>query len=349
MRRAGSRTLTMGGWSTMGVFVVSGVVDEFVESYVAALADRSADLDRVTRRPSGLDAAGMLEALAHPWFTEPGRQSIGLQMMTDFMAPEGSLYFDAIYGDFRGQAAIRNWLVPTMATIDFIEFVPTAPAVMFDDGLGGTSLDEWQMFANIGDDRLPLSRGVSVRRYRDGWITWACDVYDTGPFRQPNPDPNAEPAPIPDWPRTTWEPDRTVADRRVAEMDYAEIANEFHPTDSEYHDPIFGVIRGRDAIRAWLTDIMAKVGNIAFEPLGPTLDNGEVSVNEWQQVAIQPDGTRAFMTRGTSVRRRRGGQMVYAADYFDTAPFLDPEVQAVSHACGSTVSLADVQRYRSVE
>jgi hypothetical protein len=326
---------------------MSSVANEFVESYVATMADWPIDLGRVQHEPSGLDAAGMMATLEHPWFTEPGRQPMAMQMMSDFMAPNGSLYFDAIYGDLRGQSAIRNWLLPTMASIDFIDFVPTATSVLFDDGLGGTSLDEWQMFAKIGDDSIPLSRGVSVRRYRDGWITWACDVYDTGPFRQPNPDPNAEAMPIPDWPRTVWERDSSVVEVQVADFDFGAFADEFHPTDSVYIDPIFGEIRGRDAIRTWLTDIMAKAGNVVFEPLGPELDNGETSVQEWQQMAVQPDGTRVFMTRGTSVRRRSGDYIVYAADYFDTAPFADAEVQAASQACGSTITPADILRYRT--
>jgi hypothetical protein len=320
---------------------------EFVESYVAEAADHPVVVDRLIREPSGLDGAGIIDALEHPWFKEPGRQPLAMQMMCDLMAPApgASIYYDAIYGAFHGQAAIRGWLLPTMASIDFIEFVPTAEPVLFDDGSGGTSLDEWQMFLQLGDDRLPLSRGVSVRRFRDGWISWACDVYDTGPFRQPNPDPTAEAAPLPPWPRVTWEVDSNVAEVRAAETDYAELAESFHETDSVYIDPIFGEIRGRVAIRAWLTDVMPKIGNVVFEPLGPFLDNGDVSVREWQQMALLPDGSRTFMTRGTSVRRRRDGQIVYAADYFDTAPFLDPEIQAASHSCGSTLSADDVMRY----
>lgn len=102
--------------------------------------------------------------------------------MGDFMKPEGSRYFDAIDGSFYGQADIRGWLVPTMASIDFIEFRPMSDPVFPDDGDGTTSVDEWQMF--MGD--IPFSRGVSVRRFRDGWITWACDVDDTATVMQPD-------------------------------------------------------------------------------------------------------------------------------------------------------------------
>lgn len=292
-------------------------------SFLAGIVGHEHDVDRLVLEPSGLDAAGIVAALEHPALRQPGMQPVGIQLMGDLMAPEGSIYFDAIYGDFHGQSAIRNWLLPTMASIDFIEFVPTEAPVLFDDGLGGTTLDEWQMFAALGEERLPLSRGVSVRRIRDGWITWACDVYDTGPFRVPPP-PGAEAAPLPDWPRTSWTPDPDVPDTRAADIDVAALADAFHPTDSVYHDPVAGEVRGREAIRTWLTEMMAAMGDVVFEPLGPELDNGDVSVREWQQMAVQPDGSRVFMTRGTSVRRRRDGQIVYAADYYDTASLSDP-------------------------
>jgi hypothetical protein len=324
--------------------------EQFVESYLAAHEGQQQDLDRVVSEPTGLDAAGMLAALADPRFTEAGRQSVALEMMSDFMAPTGSIYYDAIYGAFDGQVAVRNWLIPTMASIDFIEFVPTAPHALIDDGLGGTSIDEWQMWAVFGDDRMPLPKGVSVRRYRDGWITWACDVYDTGPFRvPPPPDAGVDAAPIPEWPRTVWRVDPGVAEVLASSVDFGADADEFHPTDSVYHDPIFGEIRGREAIRTWLVDIMGKVGNVVFEPLGLQLDDGTTSVQEWQQMAIQPDESRVFMTRGTSVRRRDAdGLIVYAADYFDTASLMDPDVQAAAIAAGSTITADDIARYRPI-
>ena len=333
----------------------SSAVD-YVGQYIASYEGVEQDMNRLVVEPSGLDAAGMMQALAEPRYTEPGRQSLALEMMSDFMAPNDSIYYDAIYGAYEGQVAIRNWLIPIMATIDFIEFVPTAPHALFDDGAGRTSLDEWQMVAVFGDDRLPLSRGVSVRRYRDGWITWACDVYDTGPFRVPPP-PGMESAleagieagvegdepvePLPVWPRTVWRRDTSVPETMARLVDYGAVADEFHPTDSVYHDPVFGEIRGREAIKSWLTDVMSKVGDVVFEPLGPFLDDGTTSVQEWQQMAIQPDGGRVFMARGTSVRRRDDGFVVYAADYYDTASLTDPEVQAAARAAGATIGSGD--------
>jgi limonene-1,2-epoxide hydrolase len=209
------------------------------------------------------------------------------------------------------------------------------------------------MVANIGDQQIPLSRGCSVRRYRDGWITWACDVYDTGPFRQPPPpemvppgvDPAAAP-PLPPVPAVEWPTDAVAAPADTSPATIAAECAEFHPTDSVYHDP-FGEIHGREAITAWLTDVMPKIGRMAFDPIGPALDDGTTYVQEWVQVAVVSDDERVPMARGTSVRRRVDGQIVYAADYFDTASFLDPAVQAAGAAAGATLTAADIARHRS--
>jgi len=293
-----------------------------VAEHISAFDGENPDLTRIVATPSGLDAAGMMEALNDPRLTEPGRQPIALQMMCDWMAPEGSIYFDSIYGDNRGQSAIRNWLLPVMATIDFIEFVPTGDGVLFDDGQGGTSLDEWQMFVNLDDLHLPLSRGVSVRRYREGWITWSCDVYDTGPFRLPPPpgaDVDVEAEPLPDWPRTVWEREAGRADIVMSERDPDVAADRFHPTDSVYHDPRAGELHGRDAIRDWMRDALPATAGSVFEPLGPRLDDGNTAIQEWQQMRVGAGGSRSFVTRGTSVRRSVDGVVTYAADYYDTA------------------------------
>ena len=363
--------------------------DEFARSYVAEMAGTAMDLDRLVTSPSGLTAEGMMSAIAHP---EMGR--LGITMMADFMKPEGSLYYDAIFGAYHGQKDIRGWLVPAMADIEFIDFVPTGESVFFDDGEGTSSLDEWQMVMNLGDDKIPLSRGVSVRRYRDGWITWACDVYDTAAFRQPPPPemanipgmPSEPPPPLPPWPRVEWTTNTSVTHAPLSEAAKVWVAKRqvsgssplveapsglsnadihalthdpdlgydfdlqsdlFHPTDSIYIDPLFGEFRGQAAIREWLTDIMPRAGALAFEPLGKPLFDGTTSVLEWKQMAIAPDGTRTMMLRGTSVRRHADGWIVYAADYFDTAPLGDPDIQAAAMASGGTITAADVIKYRS--
>ena len=358
-------------------------VDQFVQAYAAEMTGHAMDLDRLVTEPSGLDVPGMLAALGDPRLAR-----LGITLMADFMAPEGSIYYDAIFGAYHGQLAIRGWLVPAMAEIEVIEFVPTAESVLFDDGQGVSSLDEWRMVAKMGDETIPLSRGVSVRRYRDGWITWACDVYDTGAFRQPPPpDSGIEAAPIPPWPRVEWTSDRVAAPAPlsdaaqawlrsrpqgrpagdaslvsvpsglahsemsnvlgdpVASADSHAVSDLFHPTESVYIDPLFGEFHGQAAIRGWLTDVMAKVGNLEFELLGPLLFDGSTSVQEWKQMAVLPNGGKVMMARGTSVRRFADGWVVYAADYFDTAPFADAEIQAAATAAGSTLSAADVAKY----
>jgi hypothetical protein len=234
-----------------------------------------------------------------------------------------------------------------MAEIEFVEFVPKAESVIFDDDEEGTSLDEWQMVANVGDDKIPLSRGVSVRRHAGGWITWACDVYDTGPFRQPPPpEMEIEAAPLPDWPHVDWPVDKgatvpalseradawasqvfdrsTVADQpsglghdemlavlanAATAADLERNSSLFHPTDSLYIDPLVGELTGQDAIRVGLSGRTPRLGGIGVEPIGPLLFDGTTAVQEWVQGSL----------RGTSVRRFADGWVTYAADYFDTA------------------------------
>ena len=294
---------------------------EFVGAYVAEMGGREVDLDRVVTSPSGLSGEEMIQAISHP---DLGR--LGIPLMADFMAPEGSLYYDAIFGAFHGQLAIRQWLVPAMAEIEFIDFVPMSDSVMFDDGEGGTSLDEWQMVMNLDGQKIPLSRGVSVRRYRDGWITWACDVYDTAAFRQPAPPEMAgpPPPPLPPCPRVEWVVDTTVGAGLLT--DPHDIDMPFHETDSVYIDPIAGELHGREAITRWLADVTAMASDSVFEPLGPLLSDGTTSVQEWTQTVVGTDGV-VTTRRGTSVRRVEDGLVEYAADYYDTAVPTDADLE----------------------
>lgn len=313
-------------------------IDEFVSRFVESVGDANS-IDRHVDQPSGLSPVEMYEALSHARFSDD--RAYGIQLMADFMAPEGSRYFDSIYGSFYGQRAIRNWLVPTMASIDFIDFRPMGEIAFLDDGTGVTSVDEWQMF--MGD--VPLSKGVSVRRFRDGWITWACDVYDTAPFRVAGPDGEAAPIPAPPAPGD-WDRDPSAPVAVAKDVDFDADCDQFHPTDSIYIDPIFGEFRGREVIRSWMVDIMGKVGDIEFHPVGPELNDGSVYLQEWVQMAVTPDDRRVPMTRGTSVRRYRDGSTYHAADYFDTATIMAPEVMAASVECGSRITIDDIMRYR---
>jgi len=109
----------------------------------------------------------------------------------------------------------------------------------------------------------------------------------------------------------------------IAGADFHLMSDLFHPTASVYVDPLFGEFHGQAAIRGWITDVKGKAGNLAFEPLGPALFDGTTSVQEWKQMAVLADGSHGMMLRGTSVRRFSDGWVVYAADYFDTAPLVD--------------------------
>ncbi len=292
--------------------------EAFVKTYVAEMRGKETDLNRLVASPCGLTPEEMIEAISHP---DVGR--LGIPLMADFMAPEGSLYYDAIFGTFHGQSAIRKWLVPAMAEVEFIDFVLLAEPLMFDDGQGGTSLDEWQMVMNLDGQKIPLSLGVSVRRYRDGWITWACDVYDTAAFRQPPPPdmPGPPPPPLPPCPRVEWVTDTTIVPAVIDNP--RNIATPFHPTESVYLDPVAGELRGQAAIASWLAEATAGTASQegTFEPLGPLLSNGTTSVQEWKQMVAGTNTTR----RGTSVRRFSDGFVVYAADYYDSAQQADLE------------------------
>jgi hypothetical protein len=104
-----------------------------------------------------------------------------LDELADLFAPEGSTYIDPLFGAFYGQDAIRAWIVPVMSMIPNVAFTPTAPAAFADHGDGtATSVDEWVMEATMDDGRVvQMARGCSVRRYRDGWIVYNADHYDT--------------------------------------------------------------------------------------------------------------------------------------------------------------------------
>lgn len=299
-------------------------VDQFVASFVAEMDGKEGDLDRLVTSPTGLTLAGMIEAMFHP---SVGRLAIPL--LADFMAPDQSIYYDAIFGAYYGQSSIRRWLVPAMADIEFIDFVPTAETVVIDDGEGGTWLDEWQMVMNLEGEKIPLSRGVSVRRYRDGWLNWACDVYDTAAFRQPAPpevDVSAAPE-LPPCPEVEWATD--VSQEPAVLQDPRRTAGPFHATESVYFDPIAGELHGAAAITGWIESLPADNEGVVFLPLGPLLSDGHTTVQEWKRVGANGLGNANgddTMLRGTSVRRIVDGLTVYAADYYDTAVLKDSGV-----------------------
>ncbi len=310
------------------------------EQWVTGFLDRATgglDIDRVTTESPSLDAHGILDILGD---ARLGPQVI--EAMSDLMDPTDSMYFDAIFGAFHGQVAIRNWLVPTMSDISFIEFVPTASTEVFERDGGTSSIDEWQMWANMGEERVPLPRGISTRHYEDGWVTWNADVYDTAPMRQPPGDDADAAAALPEPPQTPWETSPMVGpqpsdaltawlERPAAErgpLDHADIhaimvtpelgldvdvvGSLFHPTDSHLHEPA-DVFVGADAIGIHLRERQASRSDLNLELVGPALFNGSCTAFEWVATA----GSRSV--RGTSVCRYADGLITYAADYYDTA------------------------------
>lgn len=307
-------------------------VADFLERAEAGL-----DLDRLVEEAPGVDAGSIMQLLGDERL---GRHAI--EAMSDLMHPSDSMYFDAIYGAFHGQRAIRNWLVPVMSEISFIEFVPTAPAEVFQRDGGTSSIDEWQMWADLGEERIPLPRGISTRHYEDGWVRWNADVYDTGPMRRPAGDAEAaETLPAP--PRTPWrtEPmtppapsdalqawlDAPVAAR--GPLDHADIHTImitpglgldpdvvgplWHPDQSRLHEPT-GEYAGREQIQAHLDKRRTGRTSLTLEQVGPPLFNGSCTTFEW--VATAPGGPPV---RGASVCRYTDGLITYAADYYDTA------------------------------
>jgi len=309
------------------------------------------------------------------------------EIHSDMLHPEKSVYIDPFFGDLHGQRAIRAWLVPIMAGQGSeASFDPVFPAAFLEDGEGGTSIDEWMLTQPVNGEWVKIVRGVSVRRYRNGWVRDAVDFFDTTPirmgmaFREKQGDALV---PLPDWPRVPTKPwvrsdpppalspaaeawRRGRAERgagtptgltnrdlhvlifeRPNPTDFdGEFSALLHPTASVYIDPIFGELHGQKAIADWLADVMPKAGNVAFELTEKPVFDGDMSYSEWRQVAILPSGERVVMTRGCSIRRYKDGWVIYAADYFDTAPLMDPEIQAASTAAGATLTIDDVRRYR---
>ena len=313
---------------------------EWVADFLAR-AEGGLDVDRLVEDAPALDAQGIIEIL--------GDERLGpervIQAMSDLMHPTDSMYFDAIFGAFHGQVAIRNWLVPTMSDISFIEFVPTADGELFSHDGGTSSIDEWQMWANLGNERRPLQRGVSTRHYADGWVTWNADVYDTTPMRRPPSDDTGDsPPPLPPAPRPSWSSEpmtaptkspaleewlEAPADQR-GPLDHADIhaimvspelgldpgvvAALWHPTDSRLFERD-QEIAGAAAIVDHLAAKRSSRTQLRLERVGPLLFNGSCTAFEW--LAWAPDA--AHPLRGTSVCRYRDGHVVYAADYYDTA------------------------------
>ena len=310
--------------------------------WVSAFLERAAgglDLNRVVEDSPGVDADRFTKILQDDRLGQHA-----MEAMTDLFHPTDSMYYDAIFGAFHGQRAIRNWLVPAMRDISFIEFKTTAPTEIFERDGGTSSIDEWQMWINLGEESIPFPRGVSTRHSSDGWARWNADVYDSSPMRQPPPNPE-DAQPMPDPPRIQWTTEPIVAppmsdalqawlDRPATDrgpLDHADIntvmlthalrrdpsimGSLFHAADSELFEPTAHHV-GAEAIRQHLDDAHARSGDLTFERVGPALFNGSCTAFEW---VARPIGDASPGLRGTSVYRYRDGFIVYGAVYYDTA------------------------------
>ncbi|MBL0913958.1 MAG: nuclear transport factor 2 family protein [Sphingopyxis sp.] len=360
----------------------SPAAQAYLDRYRAETKGKPLDPARFVGTPPGLSHRDI-----HSVINDRSLGERFFEVHSDMLDPEKSVYIDPFFGDLHGQRAIRAWLVPIMSGQGAAaSFDPVFPAEFLDDGEGGTSIDEWVLTQPVNGEWVKIVRGVSVRRYRDGWVRDAVDFFDTTPirmgmaFREKQGDRVVA---LPDWPRVptkpwvrtdppaklsaaaaAWRADHAkrpadkptglsnrdlhdlIFEQPRGDNFYSEFTALLHPTASVYIDPIFGEVHGRKEIGDWLADVMPKAGKIAFELTEKPVFDGDMSYSEWRQVAILPDGKRVVMTRGCSIRRYKGGWVVYAADYFDTAPFMDPEIQAASTAAGSTLTLDDIRKYR---
>ncbi|WP_144037743.1 WHG domain-containing protein [Sphingopyxis sp. KK2] len=360
----------------------SPAAQAYIDRYREETKGKPLDPARFVGTPSGLSHRDI-----HSVINDRSLGERFFEIHSDMLDPEKSVYIDPFFGDLHGQRAIRAWLVPIMSGQGSgASFDPVFPAAFLDDGEGGTSIDEWMLTQPVNGEWVKIVRGVSVRRYRDGWVRDAVDFFDTTPirmgmaFREKQGDRVVA---LPDWPRVptkawvrtappaplsaaaaAWRADHAkrpadqptgLSNRDLHDLlfeqprgdnFYSEFTALLHPTASVYIDPIFGEVHGRGEIGDWLADVMPKAGKIVFELTEKPVFDGDMSYSEWRQVAILPDGKRVIMTRGSSIRRYKGGYVVYAADYFDTAPFMDPEIQAASAAAGSTLTLDDIRKYR---
>lgn len=348
----------------------------WIEDWRTRREARPVDDSLVVTAPNGLGHADIHALVTDRMLTPRFRD-----LLADFIQPDAGLYFDALHGARESQRGVRRMLASVLADSPRVEAV--FPPHLFSDAHGSVSVEEWEATAPGGVPLKGISiRRMSgpwidyaADYYDTGPLRRAAarsgQDLPAGPKGGPEVWDDRPVPPLSEAARAWladrralrsaggWDVAATVAEPsglsardmhaimndRSTERDFDIICDLMHPTESLYVDPIFGHFRGQAVIRQWLTDIMGKVGKATYVPVGAALLSDGVSFQEWQQVAPLPDGREIPMTRGASVRRFEGGWMTYAADYFDTAPMLDPEVQAASKAAGSTVTIEDVLRY----
>src|SRR5690606_37479425 len=290
----------------------------YLERYRAETKGKPVDPARFVGTPSGLSHRDI-----HSVINDRSLGERFFEIHSDMLDHEKSVYIDPFFGDLHGQRAIRAWLVPIMSGQGSeASFDTVFPAAFLEDGEGGTSIDEWMLTQPVNGEWVKIVRGVSVRRYRNGWVRDAVDFFDTTPirmgmaFREKQGDALV---PLPDWPRVPTKPwvrsdpppalspaaeawRRGRAERgagtptgltnrdlhvlifeRPNPTDFdGEFSALLHPTASVYIDPIFGELHGQKAIADWLADVMPKAGNVAFELTEKPVFDGDMSYSEWR-------------------------------------------------------------------
>ena len=103
--------------------------------------------------------------------------------------PTKSVYIDPFFGELKGQDKIRTWFTSVMSagtTGSRGEARRVAFDVLFEPTLCGDTVVVESLMKAVDSDgtATALARFCHVERYRNGWIVYAADYYDTHPLRQ---------------------------------------------------------------------------------------------------------------------------------------------------------------------
>ena len=95
--------------------------------------------------------------------------------------PTESVYIDPFFGELKGQDKIRTWFTSVMSEARRVVF-----DVLFEPTLCGDTVVVESLMKAVNSDgtATALARFCHVERYRNGWIVYAADYYDTHPVRQ---------------------------------------------------------------------------------------------------------------------------------------------------------------------
>ena len=102
-----------------------------------------------------------------------------------------SVYIDPFFGELKGQDKIRTWFTSVMSEAGSGSSANArarrvAFDVLFEPTLCGDTVVVESLMKAVDSDgtAAALARFCHVERYRNGWIVYAADYYDTHPLRQ---------------------------------------------------------------------------------------------------------------------------------------------------------------------